>query len=57
MKQLLKIEEVAKMFQVSERTVYRWIENDIIRVIKIGQTVRISTDEIERLMTENLKNG
>lgn len=57
MKQLLKIEEVAKMFQVSERTVYRWIENDIIRVIKIGQTARISTDEIERLMTENLKNG
>lgn len=50
---LFTVAQVAKIFQVSERTVWRWIENEGIRVVRIGRgkrpIVRIPASEIRRL--------
>ena len=41
--------EIAKMFKVSERTVKKWISDGEMKVVRVGGTVRISEEEIERL--------
>lgn len=42
------LEEVAKEFDVSRRTVERWIKAREIDSIKIGHTRRVTRDEIEK---------
>ncbi|MEW6378621.1 MAG: helix-turn-helix domain-containing protein [bacterium] len=46
-KKFLTISQAAKLFQVSTRTIYRWSREGRIRTIRIGQTVRIPSEEIE----------
>lgn len=46
---MLSVSETAKIFSVSKRTIFRWIESGKIKAIKISGTVRISEEEIERL--------
>lgn len=46
---MVSVKEVAKMFSVTKRTVFRWIESGQIKAIKVGGTVRIPEEEIERL--------
>ena len=41
--------EIAKMFKVSERTVKKWIADGDMKVVRVGGTVRISEEEINRL--------
>ncbi len=43
------IKEFAEIFKVSEMTVKRWIKKGDVKPTKIGGTVRISDEEIERL--------
>ena len=47
------IREVAKIFNVTERTVQRWIANGDIKYIKVGGTVRITDEEIKRIKDGN----
>lgn len=46
---MVSVKEAAEMFSVTKRTVFRWIESGQIKAIKIGGTVRIPDEEIERL--------
>jgi excisionase family DNA binding protein len=49
--ELLAVGEVAGIFRVDVRTIWRWIENAIIRkVVRIGGVVRIPRSEVDRLL-------
>ncbi|AIH04460.1 helix-turn-helix domain-containing protein [Thermodesulfobacterium commune] len=55
MKKLYKVREIAEYFQVSERTVYGWIEMGYLRAIKVGSldgkgTVRVPEDALEEFI-------
>lgn len=43
------IKEVAKIFNVHFNTVRNWIDEGLIKTVKIGRTVRIPDEEVERL--------
>lgn len=43
------IQEVATIFNVTSRTVMRWLKDGDVKFIKIGGTVRITDEEIERI--------
>ncbi len=50
---LLKKNEVAKMLQVSSRTIDRLVSTGMLRVTKIAGSVRFLLEEIERLIKKN----
>lgn len=41
--------EVAKLFSVTYMTVYRWIRDGKIKVVRVGGTIRITDEEIKRI--------
>jgi excisionase family DNA binding protein len=45
---LLTVEEMGRFFQVSTRTIHRWIENDLIPTYRVGKTVRFDLIEVFR---------
>ena len=45
-KDWLRIDEVAKHFDVKERTIRNWIEQDKIEAKKIGGTIRIPRESV-----------
>jgi excisionase family DNA binding protein len=57
-KELLTVKEVAEMLQVSRRTVYNWIDEGVIRAVKVNDkdksAVRIPSSEIGRIIREAL---
>ena len=57
MEKLLTVYEVAQLFRISERTIYTWIDEGVIRCIKIKDksAVRIPLSEVERLIQEVLE--
>lgn len=57
MEKLLTVLEVANIFRISERTIYTWIDEGVIRCIKIKDksVVRIPISEVERLIQEVLE--
>jgi len=57
MDRFLTVFEVATLFRVSDRTIYTWIDEGVIRCIKIKDksAVRIPASEIERLVQEVLE--
>lgn len=46
---LLTIQQTAKLFQVNPRTIRNWIDDGKLKRFKVGHTVRISQEEIDRL--------
>jgi excisionase family DNA binding protein len=49
---LLKVDEVARVLRVTERTVYAYINAGILKRVKIGnQTSRITSASLQKLMT------
>ncbi len=52
--ELLKAEEVAKIFKVCLRTVKQWQAEGILRAVKIGRVVRYLRSDIEELLSENI---
>lgn len=44
------VKDVADKLKVSERTVWRWIADKRLMVIRIGGVVRISISEIDKLL-------
>ena len=55
MKRFLSVKEVAKIFSLSTRTIWRWIDRGELKSIKVGKSVRISTNEVERLKKGGIK--
>lgn len=49
---LLKVPEAAEMLALSQKTVWQWIGERRIGVVRLGRAVRIPIAEIERLMEE-----
>ncbi len=43
------IPEVAAIFKVARQTIYKWIDEGRLSVIRIGGVVRISQEEVDRL--------
>lgn len=41
--------EIADLFSISKRTVYRLIKRRKLKAIKVGGSIRIPLEEIERL--------
>ncbi len=48
--ELKTVTETANFFNVSTKTIYRWIGSGKIKCIRIGKCVRISNSEIERII-------
>ena len=47
---LLTVKQVAAYFQVSERTVRRWMASGLLKAVKVGpRQVRIRRAELERV--------
>jgi excisionase family DNA binding protein len=45
-------EELATMLKVTRQAVYNWIQQGYMESVRIGRTVRIPRDEVERLLRE-----
>ena len=54
---LLTIPLVARHFDVSPRTVRRWIRDKLLVVCRIGRTVRIHRDDLDRFIKAHRANG
>ena len=50
---LLTVREVAALFQVSEKTIRRLIAVGDLPVVRLGRSVRIHTEVIEKIMRQN----
>ena len=50
--ELLKVPEAAEMLTLSQKTVWQWIGERRIGVIRLGRAVRVPVSEIHRLMKE-----
>jgi len=48
-KSLYRVDEVAEYFNVNRSTVYRWIDNGVLKSEKYVKTIRISRESIEQL--------
>jgi excisionase family DNA binding protein len=49
---LLKVPEAASMLSLSQKTVWQWIGDRRIGVVRLGRAVRVPISEIDRLMEE-----
>ncbi len=49
---LLLVSEVAKRFSVSDQTVYRWIDDGLLPVVKVRRLIRIRTSDVDRLLAD-----
>jgi len=57
MEKLLKIEQVANLFQVSKRTIYDWMHVGFIPHYKFPKGVRFKLSEVERWLERRKKRG
>jgi len=48
-KSLYSTSEVARVFQISRVTVFRWVQDGNIKAYKLGKHIKIPSSEIERL--------
>jgi excisionase family DNA binding protein len=49
---LVKVPEAALMLALSPKTLWQWIGERRIGVVRLGRAVRVPQSEIERLMEE-----
>lgn len=49
------IDELANLLRVSRITILRKVYNGNIKAVKIGKSWRISSEEVERLLTKGTK--
>jgi excisionase family DNA binding protein len=51
-KELWRVDEVAKFFDVSAQTIYMWCNLGKLHFVRISNSVRIPREEIIRVMKE-----
>ena len=57
-KEMYKIKEVARILDISERTVYKFMNEGKIRAIRVGGQWRIPKSEVEKYTKAlEVKNG
>jgi excisionase family DNA binding protein len=49
---LLKVPEAAELLALSKKTVWAWIGDRRIGVVRLGRAVRVPMSEIDRLIEE-----
>jgi excisionase family DNA binding protein len=49
---LVKVPDAAEMLALSPKTLWQWIGERRIGVVRLGRAVRVPLSEIERLMEE-----
>lgn len=49
---LYSLDDVADLFHVSKATIRRWIREGMLETIKIGRTVRIKSEEVDKLLNK-----
>jgi len=49
-KRYYRIREAAQLFALSEKTIRRWISEKSIKAVRIGRSIRIPLNEIERMV-------
>jgi len=52
-KVLLRPDEVARFWDVSTKTIYRWIDLGILNAVRKGGTIRIPRKDAEKLKSES----
>ncbi len=53
---ILTIQEVAKILKVSKRTVYRWIDDEDLKVARIGRkTYRVFESDLRKFVRKYIK--
>lgn len=45
-------EELAALLKVTRQAIYNWIQQGRMEAVRIGRTVRIPAEEVERLLRE-----
>ncbi len=45
-------EELAAMLKVTRQAIYNWVQQGRMEAVRIGRTVRIPSDEVERVLRE-----
>jgi len=50
---MLDTKDVSQMFNVSERTIRRWVRDNLIPHVKISKTIRFREDEIFGILRES----
>lgn len=50
---LLKVEDIAELFQTSTSTIYRWVHKREIPFVKLGGKLRFSPDKIQEYIKQN----
>ncbi len=51
---LYNLKEVAEMLGVTYLTVYNYVKADKIKTIKVGRFLRVSQEEVDRIMKEGV---
>lgn len=49
-KEFIKVDEVAKIFRVTVKTVYNWCDFGIFEPVKVGGVIRIKREQIIELI-------
>lgn len=52
MSELKRVQQAAERWNVSVKTAWNWIAEGRVSVVRLGRSVRIPAEEIERLITE-----
>jgi excisionase family DNA binding protein len=55
--ELLKSSEVAKLLNVSESTIRKWVHYGFIPHLKLGRCVRFNKEDIEKWLVERSEQG
>ena len=45
-------EELAAMLKVTRQAIYNWVQQGRMEAVRIGRTVRIPSDDVERVLRE-----
>ncbi len=45
-------EELAAMLKVTRQAIYNWVQQGRMEAVRIGRTVRIPSEEVERVLRE-----
>lgn len=56
-KQWFRPDEVAELINIPLRNVYFWIQRDRIEHVRFGGRIRISHQEVERIVRQGLQCG
>jgi excisionase family DNA binding protein len=55
-REFYKVSEVARIFGVTPQAVYKWIDEEKVKAVRLGnRATRISTAEVDRLKTNGLE--